>query len=275
MFDWHRAYFQGENTNHLRHTYATMAVMAAYADNDKLTCFPSQRTLARKLGYKNPDTVRKHVRENVKSGWLEIVEPGNSYKRPNLYRFTVPTPISGDGSTPIAADGSVTDSHLEGGATPISGDGSLGNSHPDKWVTPISGDGSTPIAKDALTTHTTTQGTTHKSSSLVGDGENRLPSKTMGVGSDEVNAERQVCYTDPFAGSGLVDLTSPSTPQQLSATPISKDGSSPIPDEGSRDDSDPKGDADVTLPDRAGLRDTGPQPGEAGFDPFANWQPAV
>lgn len=198
-------------------------------DNYTLTGWVKAEKLAEFTGL-SVRAVRRQIAANVKAGWLEVVERGNSSGWANTYRLTYPKgdtyvtlPPSAKGDTNVTLD--LEGCHIRPGKG-------------DTDVTP------------------TSPRTSPKRSSLTspekGDTYVTLPTEK------EIPA-------DPFAGSGVGDLFFPSTPPDAQ---LKGDVYVTLPH-------DPKGDADVTLPDRAGLRDTGPQPGEPGFDPFADWQPAV
>lgn len=154
MFDWHTAYFQRGDPS-LRPTYATMAVLAAYANFDDRTCYPSQRTLAEKLGYKKADTIRLHIKTNIEAGWLRKIREGNSYSQTNKYEFVIPTPpVEGGSLEDRAATHSPREKGELGQLPPQNG----GNSPREKGVTPP--------ADRVLTTKGTTERTTERSSSL-------------------------------------------------------------------------------------------------------------
>jgi hypothetical protein len=98
VFEWSKAYFRNEDRS-LHETRATMAALMTYADFDALTCFPSQKTLARITGT-HVDTIRRHVAKNVKAGWLVKLEAGNVNGRSTKYLLTVPAPCTGAGTLP-------------------------------------------------------------------------------------------------------------------------------------------------------------------------------
>ena len=106
QFQWAKAYFQNEDRRLLK-SRSTMAALMTYADFDTLECWPSQTTLARVTGV-SVSTVHRHLKLNVKLGWLVVVRKGKSKEFPNKYRLSVPTPSttaassSGD-SKPLAA----------------------------------------------------------------------------------------------------------------------------------------------------------------------------
>lgn len=139
VFEWSKAYFRsGDHAE----TTPTMAALMTYADFSDLTCYPSQQTLARATGL-SVDTVRRHIRTNVKAGWLAIVEPGSSYKSATKYRLT--TPSTGAGRSVPAPR---TDA-----ARPLA----------PMQSTPSTDARSTPSTGAALTTHVTSHGSTHGS----------------------------------------------------------------------------------------------------------------
>lgn len=130
-FEWAKAYFRSEDRS-LHETKATMAALMTYADFHDLTCYPSQRTLARITGT-HVDTVRRHLKKNIEAGWLQKIREGSSYKSTNKYQLTVPTPCVGAGSQE--------------------------SPHRDAGTTPRTGAGSTPYVDAPLTDQETTQGT--------------------------------------------------------------------------------------------------------------------
>ena len=160
MFDWNKAYFQSEDTS-LRATYATMAVLASYADFRDRTCYPSQRTLARLTGL-STETIRRHIKQNIEARWLKKIRDGNSYTTTNKYLFVIPTPLTHEGS---AEDLMAT--------TPLADEGTP---HP-RGVTPLTDEGSTPLTSVGLTNQVTTKGTTQQS------GSNTEPFGSVGVSS--------------------------------------------------------------------------------------------
>lgn len=192
MFDWHTAYFKNEDPS-LRPTYATMAVLAAYADFRDRTCYPSQRTLARKLGYRNPDSIRRHIKANIEAGWLRKIREGSSYTTTTKYEFLIPnSPISvGEPCQDVANSPiSVGDPHQDGGHSPIQ----MGVTPPPEW---------------GLTTKGTTQGTTQQGGSK---GEPVDPKGSSG-GIGEVN-QTTTQETPPFkwGSSSLAEEGTPRAP---------------------------------------------------------------
>ncbi|WP_076198958.1 helix-turn-helix domain-containing protein [Mycobacterium sp. GA-1841] len=138
VFEWSKLYFRSADRN-LHETKATMAALMTYADFDDLTCYPSQRTLAKDTGA-SVDTVSRHIRKNVEAGWLRKIKQGNSYKRATEYQLCTPRRDAGSPSTP-------TDQLPAGtqGVPPAA-------VHP----TPCTDAGSTTRRDAVLTTHTTT-----------------------------------------------------------------------------------------------------------------------
>jgi hypothetical protein len=174
MFDWHKAYFQGYNPD-LVETRATMATLAAYANFDNLTCFPSQRTLARLLDC-STETIRRHIKKNIEAGWLRKIRNGNSYSLTNMYEFTIPTPL--------AHEGSVTPSLDDQLPTPMRG---VSNSPRTNRPTPLAHEGRTPLTSVGLTTKRTT-----KSSSSKGVLED--PWSLPGLPSTSTNKETPLAH---------------------------------------------------------------------------------
>lgn len=129
MFDWHAAYFKSEAAS-LAHTRGTMATLAAYANFDTMTCYPSQTTLAKLTG-QSVETVRRHIKLNAAAGWLELVSRGTSHKKASVYRFLIPESADETPSTPLVGEGGLPS-------------------------TPLVGEGSTPLVGDRPTTNTTT-----------------------------------------------------------------------------------------------------------------------
>lgn len=205
-FEWSRLYFRNPDTS-LRQTRSTMAALQTYADFNDLTCYPSQRTLADITG-SSVETVRRHIKRNVDAGWLVVVERGNSYKRSSRYRLSVP----------------------EGYQLP-SGTRGVTELPSQMRSTPLTDEGSTPLMDDRLTTHTSTQGTTHKGSSIE----------------------------DPFTGSPI--LTAPIATNQIS-TPLTDEGSWTVSHEGSHEGR-PDGLHSPTAPVRIG---TDPKTGGPDWD---------
>ncbi|WP_457160547.1 helix-turn-helix domain-containing protein [Mycobacteroides abscessus] len=87
-FEWSRLYFQNEDRE-LTSTKSTMAALYSYADFTTLECYPSQAKLANVTAL-HIRTVRRHIQRNIERGWLDVVEPGNSFKKSTRYRLTVP-----------------------------------------------------------------------------------------------------------------------------------------------------------------------------------------
>jgi hypothetical protein len=178
MFDWHAAYFQTENPD-LKETRGTMATLASYANFNDMTCYPSQRTLARLLGC-STETVRRHVKVNSDAGWIEKIRDGKSGALTNKYLFTIATPHTGEGSTD---DGhSQLPTHAMGvkpkqdNILPTPTRGVNGTPHTDEVNSPH-GRGGAPHAGVGLTTERTTKTTTQLSSDLEGS-ELDAPSPT-------------------------------------------------------------------------------------------------
>lgn len=194
-FEWSKAYFQNEDRS-LHETKATMAALMTYANFDTLECFPSQRTLARVTGT-HVDTVRRHIRKNVDAGWLKVVEPGSSYKKPNRYRLTVPTPRTAAGSS------SRTDIHQpparQRGVKP----------------TPRTGTGSTPRTDAGSTPRMDARLTTKKNHS-----RNHSESGSRSKSPDDPFKGS----SDPFNGSGAITFPANHTE---APTPRTGAGSSP------------------------------------------------
>lgn len=168
-FEWSRLYFRNPDIS-LRQTRSTMAALQTYANFQDLTCYPSQKTLANITG-SSVETVRRHIKKNVDAGWLVVVERGNSYKRSSLYRLAVPA-----------------------GYQPPSGTRGVVEPPSQMRTTTLTPEGSTPLRDDRLSTHTTTQGTTHKGSSRE----------------------------DPFLGS---EVSTPASATNQILTPLTDEGS--------------------------------------------------
>lgn len=105
ILDWQRAYFREQADPQLRKTWPTMAVLMTYADRD-LECYPSQATIAKVAGIKDPETVRRHLKLNEDAGWLVKFQSGGPGKGTNHYRFVVPSPPQG-GDIPVTQRGPV------------------------------------------------------------------------------------------------------------------------------------------------------------------------
>lgn len=99
ILDWQRAYFREQADPQLRKTWPTMAVLMTYADRD-LECYPSQATIAKIAGIKDPETVRRHLKANQDAGWLVKFHAGGPGIGTNRYRFVVPSPLQGGGAIP-------------------------------------------------------------------------------------------------------------------------------------------------------------------------------
>lgn len=103
--DWQRAYFREQADPRLRKTWPTMAVLMTYADRD-LECYPSQATIAKVAGIKDPETVRRHLKLNEDAGWLVKFQSGGPGKGTNHYRFVIPSPLE-SGGIPATARGPI------------------------------------------------------------------------------------------------------------------------------------------------------------------------
>lgn len=83
---WDQAY----NRNGDRKLQRTVVnAIRTYVNNHTLTGWVKAETLVRDTGIKER-TVREQIAANVKAGWLEIVESGNSTGKANTYRLTYP-----------------------------------------------------------------------------------------------------------------------------------------------------------------------------------------
>jgi hypothetical protein len=242
MFDWQRAYFQDGDTMTLRASWPTMAVLAAYANFNTGICFPSQATLARRLGYRKTDTVREHLKANVAAGWLRVIHQGTHAGDPSRYEFTIPathTPPVKRGSeqpsrqpTPPAERGSEADSPR-----------GSGEYSPRRTAV-------TPPVKRGLTTKGTTKGN-HEVSSPLED-----PWGSSGVGLFKSNERSSTTQIHSPRRTGEC---SPAKPDPWESVPF---------------DDEPR--VRPTKPEPA-VKATGPKPGpgEPGFDPWADWNPGT
>ena len=97
--DWQRAYFREQADPQLRKTWPTMAVLMTYADRD-LECYPSQATIAKIAGIKDPETVRRHLKANQDAGWLVRFHAGGPGVGTNHYRFVIPSPLQSGEAIP-------------------------------------------------------------------------------------------------------------------------------------------------------------------------------
>ncbi|WP_142395239.1 helix-turn-helix domain-containing protein [Mycobacterium avium] len=75
-----------------------MHVIRTYMNNDTLSGFVKQETLARDTGL-SLRQVQRQIADNVKAGWLEVAEQGHSARKANVYRLTYPTQMTTDMST--------------------------------------------------------------------------------------------------------------------------------------------------------------------------------
>ncbi|MFJ9371378.1 helix-turn-helix domain-containing protein [Nocardia sp. NPDC101769] len=62
-------------------------------DNRTLKGWVKQETLAEATGL-DVRSVKRHIRENVKAGWLKVTERGNSGGRANTYELTFPSKVT-------------------------------------------------------------------------------------------------------------------------------------------------------------------------------------
>lgn len=245
MFDWTKAYFQSENPD-LVETRATMATLASYANFTDMTCFPSQRTLARLLDC-STETIRRHIKKNIEAGWIEKIRDGKSYSVTNKYRFTIPTPHTREGSVGTRPDKlpshtrGVTRSPQSELPTPTRG---VSHSPHTRGVTPLIHEGRTPLTSVGLTIKTNYS-------------ENHSESGSRGEPSD------------PFKGSGAI--TSPADPT-TEDTPLTHEGSSAHTSEGSlstgRSD---KPHSPWNRQSARAIRWPKDKPLPPGFDPFATY----
>lgn len=211
-FEWSKLYFRNEDRS-LLETKATMAALFTYADFDDLTCFPSQKTLARITGA-SVDTVRRHLKKNIGAGWLRKLKQGSSYKSSTEYLLT----------TPCTDTGSAT--QRPGTQPPARMQGVRSTPGTDARSTPSTVAGSTPCTDAPLTTHTTTQGTTHQGGSIEKeipdpcrsgithppDATKNVPTPSTGAGSSGSTGAGSAWCDNPFpnntappAGAPLVD----------------------------------------------------------------------
>jgi hypothetical protein len=100
MILWHRAYFRDRADPKLRHTWPTMATLATYADA-RCEAHPSQSRMAETLGYNRTDTIREHLRDNIRAGWLRVVHEGGPGKGTNRYLFVIPSPAETGDIPPV------------------------------------------------------------------------------------------------------------------------------------------------------------------------------
>jgi hypothetical protein len=82
-----------------------MAVLMTYADRD-LECYPSQATIAKVAGIKDPETVRRHLKLNEDAGWLVKFQSGGPGKGTNHYRLVISSPLQ-SGDVPATQRGDV------------------------------------------------------------------------------------------------------------------------------------------------------------------------
>jgi DNA-binding MarR family transcriptional regulator len=68
-----------------------LGALCDFMDNDGGNCFPSQETLAKKTGL-HLNSVKKHIKLLVKSGWIKSTAKGYSDKkhRRNKYQARIP-----------------------------------------------------------------------------------------------------------------------------------------------------------------------------------------
>lgn len=146
VFEWSKAYFRNGDPA-LRETRSTMAALMTYADFNKMTCYPSQATLAHVTG-SSVETIRRHIRKNVEAGWIRKLAQGSSVGKSTEYLLT--TPLTDEGShprTPLTGEGTHTRGDLAGEGTLPSrtrGDSPHGR-------------GDTPLTDDRPSTHGSTQ----------------------------------------------------------------------------------------------------------------------
>ena len=105
ILDWQRAYFRDQADPGLRKTWPVMAVLMTYADRE-LKCYPSQATIAKRAGIRDPETVRRHLKENETAGWLQRVSTGGPGKGTNRYRLVIPSPLH-NGDIPATERGAI------------------------------------------------------------------------------------------------------------------------------------------------------------------------
>ncbi|MGZ4542525.1 MAG: hypothetical protein ACXVXI_05250 [Mycobacteriaceae bacterium] len=86
IIEWDQAYNRNGDRTLQR---AVVNAIRTYMDNHTMTGWVKAETLVRDTGIKER-TVREQIAANVKAGWLEIVESGNSSGRANTYRLTYP-----------------------------------------------------------------------------------------------------------------------------------------------------------------------------------------
>jgi hypothetical protein len=168
FFEWYRAYFKHEGCvevdgggakrgMRLRDTFGTMAVLLTFTDSQTLKCWPSHEAIARSAGV-SAKTVARHLAANIRAGWLEKTREGRnvSATTTNEYRLRYPPRMGGG---PVTSKQS--NRPAEGGMpTP-----------PTAYVPPVGGatphvGGVLPPTGEHLTTHSSSQGTAQKGSSL-------------------------------------------------------------------------------------------------------------
>lgn len=168
-FEWATIYFRNGDKK-LRETKSTMSALFSYADFDDLTCYPSQSKLSEVAG-SSVETVRRHLKKNVQSGWLVVIEQGSSYKSSTRYKLSTPTNHEGSQCNSPQPRG-------EFGELPLR-----------TRSTPLNHEGSTPLVDDRLTTHITT----HEPLTKSGSNEELIPGPGgPGVGHLSTAATTQV-----------------------------------------------------------------------------------
>lgn len=110
---WDQAYNRNGDAKLPR---AVVNVIRTYMDNDRLTGWVTQETLARDTGM-DETSVRRQIKKNVDAGWLAVTKRGRA-GRASEYRLTYPQP---------GADARLETTHaqaLTGHTRPVTEDGS-------------------------------------------------------------------------------------------------------------------------------------------------------
>ncbi len=110
IIEWDQAYNRNGDRTLQR---AVVNAIRTYMDNHTLTGWVKAETLVRDTGIKER-TVREQIAANVKAGWLEIVESGNSSGRANTYRLTYPNHAP-ERRVPVDAETGHAPQHMVGG----------------------------------------------------------------------------------------------------------------------------------------------------------------